>query len=148
MLKEKEIIAIAQRIIRANKAPIKIKFLSYNKFKVEAKKSPMVKQVLREGNAFYDLNVPSLFSHKKDTIYFNKKMLTKLVNGESILTQRMFIKAITYHELSHFMNKTRMKDNTVAAAMLSEDRAEKQFKKSYPKLAALGKKIASKYGDN
>ncbi len=145
MLSEREIRAIAQTIIRAEKINAQVKFLPYQGFVEKAKKSPLVKMALEKGSDFYDLNVPSIFSHKTNTIYFNKKMLSKLLHDETISVQKKFIKAITYHELFHYLNKKRMKKKTFKAAIFSENKAEHDFKKRFPELAALGKRIASKH---
>ena len=147
MLSEKEIKRIAQHIIKENKKYLQVRFLAYKKFIEEAKKSPLIRKVLEEGSDFYELNVPSIFSHKTDTIYFNKKILAKLLRNEPGPVQKKFIKAITYHELFHFLNKKRMNSKSIGKAIMSENKAEKDFKKLFPQLAALAARIARK-GNN
>jgi len=147
MLTEHEILNIAKSIIKKTKLKIKVKFLAYEKFLEEANKSPLIKKVLEEGNDFYDLNVPSIFSHKKDTIYFNKKILTKLLHDEPFSLQKRFIASITHHEIFHFLNKNKMKDLSLKSALKSEKRSERDFKKYFPSLAILGKTITKKNTD-
>ena len=145
MLSEHEILDIAKNIIKKNKLNLRIKFLPYKKFLEEAKKSPLIKKVLEEGHDFYELNVPSIFSHKTNTIYFNKKILMKLLNDESISIQKRFIAAITYHEIFHYLNKYKLKNFSFESAWTSEEKSEKDFKKNFPALAALSKTISDKH---
>ena len=145
MISEQEILNLAKDITKKEKLNIVVKFLPYKQFIKEAKKSPLIRQVLKEGNDFYDLNVPSLFSHKTNIIYLNKKILTKLLHDEPLSIQKRFILAIIYHEIFHFINKQKLKDKSLNAALFSEERAEKDFKKHFPSLAALAKRISKKY---
>ena len=145
MFSKKEALDIAKPIIKQNRLTLKVKFLPYKKFIQVAKKSPLIKKVLREGNDFYELNVPSLFSHKTNTIYFNEKIIKKLLHNEPLSIQKRFIMAITYHEIFHYLNKLNMKDNSLNSALLSEEKAERDFKKKFPGLSALGKRISKKY---
>jgi len=145
MLSEKEVLDIAKSIIKTKKLGIKAKFLQYNKFIQVSKKSPLVRKVLEEGNDFYDLDIPSIFMHKTNTIFFNKRILTKLLKDEPLSIQKRYIQALTYHEVFHFLNKAKMKDKSLNSALLSEEKAESDFKKYFPALSALGKRISKKY---
>ncbi|MFH1592262.1 MAG: hypothetical protein ABIB47_02760 [Candidatus Woesearchaeota archaeon] len=145
MLHNKEILEIARSLIKKRKLNLKVKFLPYKDFIKLSKKSPLIRKVLAEGNDFYDLDVPSIFSHKTDTIYFDKKILTKLLHDEPQSIQKRFIESITYHEIFHFINKQKLKDKSLNSALLSEEKAERDFKKYFPGLSALGKRIAKKY---
>ena len=145
MLSKKEVLEISGLIIKKNKLKIKARFIPYKKFIKVAKKSPLIKKVLQEGNEFYELDVPSLFSHKTDTIYFNEKILKKLLHDEPLSIQKRYIAAITHHEIFHYLNKLNLKDDSINSALLSEEKAERDFKKKFPGLSALGKRISKKY---
>ena len=144
MLTNKEILTIAKKIIINKRLNAKVKLVSYTSFKRVAKKSPLILKVLSEGYPFSELNVPAVYSHKNNTIFICKKILGKLMIHESKKLQIKFIKALMHHEIFHQINQKKLKDQSFNSAMLSEERAERQFKKIYPGLAALAKRISAK----
>lgn len=144
MLSYKEIKKITLDLLEKEKLKITIKFPTHQEFAKVAKKSPIISQVLKEGNTLDELKIPALFDHKRNTVYFDLRTIIRLLKGEPYSIEKRFIQAIVHHEICHIHNKHKLKDHSFNNMLLSEERAKREFRRYYPGLAALGKRITSK----
>ena len=146
MLSKEEILQIAKDSLKEFNLKIEVKFLPPNLFLEQAKKSPLISQALKEGNSFDELNIPALVYHeKKDHIYFSEDILKKLIDDEPITIQKRFIKSIIYHEIFHVIYKKKIKNFNFNSAFNQEEFVSAQFRREYPGLEALGRRISKKY---
>ncbi|MBI2499333.1 hypothetical protein HYV88_03775 [Candidatus Woesearchaeota archaeon] len=146
MITKKEILSIAKESLDHFNLKAEIKFLSYQDFIRFAKKSPIILRALKEGNAFDELNIPALVYHeKKDHIYLSEEVLKKLIDEEPITIQRRFIKSVLYHEIFHILYKKNRVNLNFDAALNQEDLIDSRFRKEYPALEAIGRRISKRY---
>jgi len=145
MLTKKEILEISLNEIKKHNLNTIIKFLNTKQFKNKSNLSLIIKQSLKEGNTLQELNIPALVSHQKNTIYFSTNTINKLLKNEPISIQTRFIKSIILHEIYHIQNKKHFNKADFNTSLRLEEQASRQFKKNYPALAALGKRICKKY---
>jgi hypothetical protein len=142
MILEKQVLAIARSLIKKNKINCDIKFLTYNKFRFLAKKSPLIFQVLKEGFSFRELNLPAVIYHKNtDHIFICKEILEKLLKSQPKNNQKKFVEAIILHEIFHIKNRKKVPKFELDESINSEKNVFDKFKKSYPKLFKLSSKI-------
>ena len=145
MLSKKEIEEISIHLLRKHGLKTKVKFLNFDLFEEKAKKSPIINQSLQEGNSLNELNIPALISHEENTIYFSEETLRNLLLDEPISIQTRFVKAVILHEIFHILNKQHIKAENFNSALRLEEKATRQFRKNYPALEALGRRICKKY---
>ncbi len=145
MLTKKEIVEIAINELKKYKLNTKIKVLNFKLFNKKALESPIIKQSLKEGNLLEELTIPALVSHKTNTIYLSEETVRKLLKDEPITIQTRFIKSIVHHEIYHILEKKQFSFQDFDNALRLEEEATKKFKKHYPGLAALGRRICKKY---
>ena len=143
MLKKSEIKEIMDLILKKHNLPTKIKFLNQSKFTKLALKSPIIAQTVKEGRILKNLGIPALFSHIKNTIYLSEQVIREVLKDEPISLQRRFIQAITYHEIYHI--KSNVQETDFNSSLLREEQARSQFKKDFPGLEAVGRKLIRKY---
>lgn len=142
MLSEKQIIEIAEKTKKDFKVAFDLKFISYQKFKEIAKKSPLINQVLAEGFTFSELKIPALIYHEeKEHVYMCKSIIKSILSNKSIKQQEDFIRAVIYHEVFHIMEKTKIGRISFMKCLKQEERICKDFQKRFPALYSLGKKI-------
>ena len=145
MLTKKEMEEIAINELKKHKLNTKVRFLNFKRFKDKAKHSPIIRQSLKEGNLLEELNIPALVSHQENTIYLSQETIKKLLKGEPISIQGRFIKSIIYHEIFHILNKKHFSAPDFNTALRLEEETRRRFRKNYPALEALGKRICKKY---
>jgi|SRR3989344_4774322 len=142
MISNKEILKIANYLIKKLNTNCSVKIIDYRKFKFIAKKSPLISQVLREGFLFKELNLPAVIYHKKsDNIFLCKEIITKLLKNETKTNQKKFIKAIIIHELMHINNRKNLLNFDLNKSIKSEKIVFNKFRKNYPDLFNLSKEI-------
>ena len=146
MISKEEILEIANESLKRFNLKVEVKFLPYNLFLEAAKKSPIISQVLKEGSLFNELNIPALIYHeKKDHIYFSEEILKKLIDDEPITIQKRFIRSVLYHEIFHILYKKKIKNLNFNKALNQEELVSLEFRKQYPGLESLGRRISKKY---
>jgi|SRR3989344_985154 len=146
MISKEEILDIAKESLDHFNLKAEIKFLPYRSFLEIAKKSPIISKVLKEGNTFDELNIPALIYHeKKDHIYLSEEILKKLVDNEPITIQRRFIKSVLYHEIFHILYKKKIANSNFDSALNQEDLIDLKFRREYPALEAIGRRISKRY---
>ena len=146
ILSKQEIIELANNELKKYNLKTKIKFLNQKQFKTKALLSPLISQSIKEGNTLEELNIPALVSHKTNTIYISKNIISNLMKNEPLSIQERFIKSIILHEISHLRSYETTKDFNMALRL--EEEAARKFKKEYPALATLGRRICKKYISN
>lgn len=144
MLTKQDIKEISLEELKKYNLTLKIDFLTFNEFKKKAKLSPIIAQSLKEGNTITSLNIPALVSHQENKIYFSMDTINRLLKDEPHSIQTRFIKAVILHEIFHIQNK---KPNLLDFnnSLKSEEETSRQFKKDYPALFALGRRICKRY---
>lgn len=145
MLTKKEILEISYYELEKHNLKTKVIYLNPKQFHNKSLLSPIIKQTLKEGNTLEELNIPALISHEKNTIYLSPNTINKLLKNEPISIQTRFIKSIILHEIQHFLNKKHFNKPDFNTSLRLEEEASRQFKKNYPALAALGRRICKKY---
>ena len=145
MLTKKDIEEIAIRELKKYQLSTKITFFKYREFKKKAMSSPIIRQSIKEGNKLEELNIPALISHKTNTIYLSLETIQRLLQEEPLSLQKRFIQAIIIHEIFHLHSTKKNNINNFNTALRIEEETSKEFKKHYPGLAALGKRICKKY---
>ena len=143
MLKKSEIIEIMDLILKKSNLATKIKFLDQSNFTKLALKSTIIAQTIKEGSTLRSLGIPALFSHIKNTIYLSEQVIKEVLKDEPISLQKRFIQAITYHEIYHI--KSSVQETDFNSSLIREEQARKQFKKDFPGLEAVGRKLIRKY---
>jgi hypothetical protein len=135
MITKREILKIADSALKEFNLKCDIKFLPYNDFKSMAKRSPLIRQVLKEGATFKELKIPALIHHEaRDHIYLSKKVLNSLLNHKNKTIQLNFVRSVIYHELFHILNEHSILSPNFMECLKSEERVCKDFGKKYPQL--------------
>ncbi len=80
---------------------------------------------------------PSFVAHLPDgeLVVFCDEIINKMITKKSKAEQKMFIEAITMHELFHIWNHHRC--ITSEDAILSEKEVHREIRKKYPRLAKV-----------
>ena len=135
MLTELKILEIAHQTQKEFHLNCEIRFLSYNKFRQIALKSPLISEIIKEGFTFKELEIPALVYHEqREHIYLCKRILNYLMNRYDKKTQKEFIKAVLYHELFHILDKNKMRIKNFNECLKSEERICKKFRTNFPHL--------------
>jgi len=106
----------------------KIKLIDEKDFWEIAKKSELVQDKIKKG---IPISIGALVSHKLegDIVYVSVDVINSLTNDSN------FVKSIFLHEFFHIYLKSSIKNYNFREAKLSEERAKKEMKKEFPKLA-------------
>ncbi len=113
--------------------------LSLNKFVSFLEKTvpqdPMKDKSLK---TIKDIHIPVLVVYGEvNKVYFCKNILLKMIKRLSKEKQRLFIMALTLHELYHILNNSQNRDLNLYSFVRSEKRANTEFREDYPDLAKV-----------
>ncbi len=141
MITRQQIKDIAQKELQKHSCSAKIEFLNKKKFKKKALYSPIISQSLEEGNTLDELNIPALISRQTNAVYISLETINHLLKDEPLSIQIRFIKSVILHEIFHLKERKEICTSDFNTALRLEENTTKKFKKHYPGLAALGKRI-------
>ena len=111
--------------------------VSLNKFVTLAEKNNIISIVDKSRNV-KNINFPVItLSGEKFKIFYCSNVIAKIIKGFSKEKQKMFIGAITLHELYHIVNRVEKRDLTVFSFLRSEKKAFLEFKEDYPSLVRI-----------
>ena len=110
---------------------------SLTKFFSIADKNIFVQDLIKDGvyKNIKEINIPILIvPGDKLKIIFCGAIINKILRGFSKEKQKMFVYAITLHELYHIMNQSKKRDINQYEFIRSEKLALQEFKDDYPEL--------------
>jgi hypothetical protein len=111
--------------------------VSLTKFFSIADKSVFVQDLIKDGiyKNVKEINIPILVvPGDKFRLIFCGTIINKILRGFSKEKQKMFIYALTLHELYHIMNQSKKRDINQYNFIRSEKLALQEFKEDYPEL--------------
>ncbi|MBI2670998.1 hypothetical protein HYX18_03415 [Candidatus Woesearchaeota archaeon] len=114
--------------------------VSLNKFLLILEKNLYLQEIFKESSLKNpkDISLPVLVtSGEKYKLSFCSSILGKILKGFSKEKQRMFISAITLHELYHIVNQVERRELNLFSFLKSNKRAYQEFKEDYKELARI-----------
>lgn len=122
--------------------------ISLNKFLSIAENNVMVQDLIRAKvyNNIKEIAVPVLVVHGElNKVYFCKNILVKLIKRLSKEKQRLFIEAITFHELYHIVNQVENRELNIYNYIKSDKRAHQELKEDYSDLVKILEEVKKRF---